>query len=166
MPRVRKSKPEQEVLRSSATLATQFAPPRKKSRSQGTTKQHLLELVQTVTKYIDDEWPEEDERPSLLVAMFCWAHELVYGVSCVNEVARTFKRSTFMAARLVREEFNGSFDDAVDYMRWVWRNERRAEQWRRANTGYGRILTCYEVLRGDTLLKRMRLEQARKDGVL
>ncbi len=122
-------------------------------------------LIAAIDERVErDEWPAED-GPEMLVALFCWAHNEIYGVSCVQEVARVFRGARSAAEKLIRVEFGGDSEKAVEYMRWVWKREREREQWRRKNTGFGKVLTWRHVLMYGELVKEMRLDGLRTNGV-
>lgn len=125
----------------------------------------LNALIARIDEYVEkDEWPLE-EGSALLVALFCWAHNEIYGVSCTAEVARVFRGARSAADKLIRIEFQSDVEKAVEYMRWVWKREREREQWRRRNTGYGKVLTWRQVLMTGELVKEMRLDALRTKGV-
>ena len=102
---------------------------------------------------------------SELVGLFSWAHEAIYGVPCDSELAQHRVAAVVAAGKLVADEFNGSTEQAAEYMRWVWAREEQREHWRRANTGYGKVLTWRQVFVDRALVTEMRLDLARKAGV-
>jgi hypothetical protein len=165
MPRQLKSKLDASVLQASAQLSLQVGTKKPRKSGAGTPVRRLMRLMEVVDKCVeDDEWPL-GEGPVLLVALFCWAHNEIYGVSCTVEVARVFKGAQSAAEKLIRTEFEGSLEKAIEFMRWVWRREREREQWRRRNTGYGKVLTWRHVLMTGELVKEMRLDQLRTKGI-
>lgn len=121
----------------------------------------LADTFETSAEF--EDWPQK--TPAMLVALFCWAHEAIYGVSCISEVARVFNGAVSAADKLVRDEFDGSLEHASEYLRWVWRREREREQWRRKNTGFGRVLSWRNVFLHRELVKEMRLDAVRTKGV-
>ena len=163
MPRQRKSRSEQEVLRSAAQLAAQCQP-RKKQRRITTSAARLEQLVERVEECIKtDDWG--DESPALLVGLFCWAHREVYGVEVINELRRYYSVAYQGAKRLQADEFAGDFEDTLDFIRWVWARENEAEKWRRKNTGYGKRLHWRSVFVDRGKVTEWRLAQARQNGI-
>ena len=160
--------PTQAVLKSSAELTLRFATPRRsKGQRNATPVARLNRLIKFVDGCVETEdWPAGNRGPEVLVALFCWAHEQIYGVSCVAEVARNFGAAYNSAERLMRSEFDNDFTAVVEFLRWVWKRERAQEKWRRENTGYGKVLTWRTVFRDGELLKMMRLDNLRTKGVL
>lgn len=166
MPRSRKPLNEQEVLRAAAEVKASVAR-KTQPRKQGTpsAKSGQLErLVKEVAECIEtDDWG--DKRPALLVGVFCWAHEQIYGVDCVREVKRFFLTASQGARKLIDEEFEGDFDEALRFMKWVWARERDREEWRRKNTGYGKRLRWRHFFVERELVTELRLAEARVGGV-
>lgn len=79
---------------------------------------------------------------SHLVALYEWCHEQVYGARPSEmDAGDAWKLATFSAARLVKDEFNGDFQRAIEFVRWTWQREKAREQARRTgrNSSVGRI---------------------------
>lgn len=165
MPRQLKKPADAGVLQASASLSLTVGTKRPRSISVSTPVRRLQILMAAIDERVEhDEWPAED-GPEMLVALFCWAHNEIYGVSCTAEVARVFRGVRSAAEKLIRVEFGGDSQKAVEYMRWVWKREREREHWRRQNTGYGKVLTWRHVLMYGELVKEMRLDGLRMKGV-
>jgi hypothetical protein len=78
----------------------------------------------------------EEARPKHFVELFMRMHARVYGVEAI-EMARGWKVRTAaasMAARLMRDHFGGDPSALATFVRWVWREQDRAEQRRRDGT--------------------------------
>lgn len=156
--------PETDVIQSSARLALQLGKSRPKQSRRGTSVANLKKLVDTFETSAEfEDWPQK--TPAMLVALFCWAHEAIYEVSCVSEVASVFNGAVSAATKLVKDEFDGSLEHAAEYLRWVWARERSREAWRRKNTGFGRVLSWRHVFHQRELIKEMRLDAARTKGI-
>jgi len=66
-----------------------------------------------------------------LVAIYDMMHLKCYGVSPVELGPSERFNAAMMAANLVKREFSGDYNRAVQYMRWAWTREMRTEKWRR-----------------------------------
>lgn len=164
MARVRKGVEEQATLRAAATFAAACQPRATRSAQKGITASslRLRLLVETVSKCIEaDDWG--DKNPNLLVGLFCWAHEQVYGVCPIDDVRKFYVPAVQGAKRLCEEL--GGFDEALRFMRWLWAREGDREEWRRQNKTPGRVLTWRAVFVQRALLTEMRIAEARVGGV-
>lgn len=75
-------------------------------------------------------------KPRHLVALYDRMHTKIYGVECV-ELGPTERYNTVMQAlTLVKSEFEGDAENAVEFMRWVWSREMNKLKWCREN-GHG-----------------------------
>jgi hypothetical protein len=165
MPRQLKKKADASVLQASVSLSLTVGKQRPKQARKGTRSGRLESLVVEVDKMVSDgHWPEDKKKPETLVALFCWAHEAVYGVSCVADTAKLFNGAVSAAKKLIADEFGGSFDDTLEYVRWVWKREQSREKWRRENGG-GRVLTWFQVFKYRNLVMEMRVDSVRTKGV-
>lgn len=163
MPRVKKDAAEQKLLRNAALMRASVGEPKKKRTSVKARSGQLERLMEQVEHCIESEdWG--DKRPALLVGVFAWAHEQVYGVSVVSELKRSFLPAINGAKRLMEEEFNGDFDETLTFMRWAWARESDREEWRRKNTGYGKRLKWRSFFQYRDLVTEMRLAEARVGG--
>jgi hypothetical protein len=79
----------------------------------------------------ENDWSEA--KASHLVALYAWCHEKVYTVAPSELAGLTWMAATSAAAKLVRDEFNGNVEEAVEYVRWTWRREAGREKWRVEN---------------------------------
>lgn len=68
--------------------------------------------------------------PVHLVALYMYCHAAVYGVEAGEIAGKTFGFASALAAKLVREKFEGSVANAVQFVRWTWIRERGREKWR------------------------------------
>ena len=76
----------------------------------------------------------QNVRASHLVALYEWCHEQVYGVAPAElEQGKTWQHAVFAAARLMREEFDGNGEAAVEFIRWTWQREQAREMAIRSN---------------------------------
>lgn len=165
MPRKLKPKADASVLQASAQLSLHLGKKRPRQSRKGTRAGRLEQLVVEVDKMVSDgHFPDEAKKPETLVALFCWAHEAIYGVSCVAEVAKLFNGAVSSCKKLMADEFHESFDETLEYVRWVWKREQAREKWRREN-GVGRVLTWFNVFKYRNLVTEMRVDNVRTKGV-
>lgn len=68
-----------------------------------------------------------------LVALYGIMHAEVYGVECIELGPQERYNATMMAANMVKRIFDGSYIEAVNFMRWAWEREANTEKWRREN---------------------------------
>ncbi len=109
--------------------------------------------------------PRDGFRPKHLVALYARLHARVYGAE-PQELAdgKSFFAASSAAERLVRVEFAGTPDRALDFLRWTWRREADREKWRRQNpggSGGGRIGWKLQFA-GRALVTDYRVEMARR----
>lgn len=78
--------------------------------------------------------------PTVLVALYEWLHEQVYGARPV-EIARraVWKTVAFAAGKLVKNEFRDDVGAVVDFMRWCWDRERTRMARQQPERRMGRI---------------------------
>lgn len=165
MPRQLKKTADASVLQASASLSLTVGKKKPRGARKGTRAPRLESFVLKVDSMISDgHWPDEYKQPEYLVALFCWAHEAIYGVSCVADVAKLFNGAVSATKKLMADEFDGSFDATLEYVRWVWKREQSREKWRRENGG-GRVLTWFHVFKYRNLVMEMRVDSVRTKGV-
>lgn len=98
-----------------------------------------------------------------LVALYDRMHTKVYGVECA-ELGPAERYNTIMQANtLVKVEFDGDFEDAVDYMRWVWMREMNKEKWVRETGAQGGRITPW-LMFSKKFLTDYRLAMARRSN--
>lgn len=102
-------------------------------------------------------------RPTHLVALWARCHGQVYGVEPAELDAAAWRGAAFAAARLVRGEFGGSMEAAVEFLRWTWRREQWREDKAREerNARVGRIGWRLQFV-ARHLLTDYRLDRARR----
>jgi len=79
---------------------------------------------------------------SHLVALYEWCHEQVYGARPSElDAGDAWKLATFAAAKLTKDEFDGEFQRAIEFVRWTWQREKAREKARREgrNNSVGRV---------------------------
>lgn len=96
-----------------------------------------------------------------LVALYDRMHLKCYGIEAVELGPAARYNAGMMASGLVRREFDGDFQEAIDYMRWAWTKEIRKEKWLRENNKSGRRISSYLMFNG-SLLTDYRLFLARR----
>lgn len=107
---------------------------------------------------------EYDMTPRLWVALFCWLHEAVYGVECVEETRMAWGTASTRANAMLKEEFEGDEDEFMAYMKWIAQEEERRELWRRTNQRPGKRLTWRDFFLYKTKLSDYRLARLRTKG--
>lgn len=63
-----------------------------------------------------------------LAALHSICHAQVYGVRDEVFETREFLPALSAAQRLVRDDFGGNVDEAIQFVRWVWRREQQREK--------------------------------------
>ena len=119
---------------------------RKKRRYPGSNRAtHIAEVRERITR---QNW--KDMKVGRLVALYWICHEKIYGV-VPAEIDKTAVWEQVMKAAggMVKNEFDGDMQQAIEFMRWVWTDEARKENWRRANhKPAGRIKWQNQFLHG------------------
>jgi hypothetical protein len=83
-----------------------------------------------------NEWSNAAGRH--LVALYAWLHREVYGVDAAELVTGdTYVAAVSAANRMLANEFGGKAERAVEFMRWTWKREARAEKKRREQRDEG-----------------------------
>ena len=102
-----------------------------------------------------------DAEPRHLVGLYALLHEQVYGVP-PEELKDAWKTAVGAAKHMLEKEFAGDMRALIEFIRWVWKKERRREDMRKANPGDGgfRIGWRYQF-KNKTLLTDYRVELAR-----
>ena len=73
----------------------------------------------------------EGAKPSHLVALYEYCHEMVYGEAPLEiDSPTTWKMATYAAGRLVKKHFEGDAVSAVEFVRWTWVREKQRLSWR------------------------------------
>lgn len=140
-----------------------FVGPVKKGRkkSPGSHRKAHIEQVTDMVKHRD----YADMTPGRLVALYWLCHERVYGVAPTElNTAAAWNRAMKSAGKMVAEHFDGDVQRAVVFMRWVWNDERRKEEWRRANKRNGRRITWQGQFVRDYLITDWRASVMRARG--
>lgn len=88
-------------------------------------------LVEAADRARRSDW--EGATGAHLVGLYAHLHEGVYGVAATELDAQGWAFASAAANRMVGQQFGGSFESAVEFLRWVWRREEDREKWRRAN---------------------------------
>lgn len=101
-----------------------------------------------------DEW----------VALFCWMHDAIYGVSCVDETRADWKVAAYRAHHMLTEEFDGNAEEFLAYLRHAAKEEEGRETWRRSNRRSGKRVRWRDFFLLKTALNDYRLHKARTEG--
>lgn len=89
---------------------------------------------QEVTAFIAaQDWATA--RPRHLVELYARLHTEVYGVEPLDLKKKpALMAAASLASKATKEHFDGSFDDIVSFVRWVWVRQALDEKKRRAGT--------------------------------
>jgi hypothetical protein len=68
-------------------------------------------------------------RPMHLVALWAWAHAQTYGVAPAM-TSKDWSRARILASTVVEQDFEGSAEQAVAFVRWSWGEESRQRDYR------------------------------------
>lgn len=160
MPRRRKADAERaEAAKAVANLARTKR--KKPSTRKGPTKAGVQRMIREANKMREaNDWSKA--RPAHLVALYAWCHEQVYDVAPAELIGLNWMAAASAAAKMVREEFDGSIEAAVDYLRWTWRREQGREQWRRENQREGGRVSWRAQFQQRYILTDYRIDRARK----
>jgi hypothetical protein len=151
--------PSAPQLKAAESLAKLVAPAVErvsKKREFQVSKGHIDKARSGMQEMLGAEkW--KDATGTHLVALYEWVHEKIYGVLPLELDGRAWARAASMANRMVATHFENDFEKAVTFMRWVWRGEKKREEWRRdkgvdgGRIGWwqmfngGRFITDYKV---------------------
>lgn len=138
-------------------LVDQFAPmrPERKPRLTFNRKRVRQELLDIQAR---EAWHEL--QPSHFVLLHIALHKWCYSVEPVLTNSDLAKAES-AARRMLAEEFNGDVAVMVDYVRWVWSDEREREQWRRTNSRGGGVLSWFDVFAARRRLTEYRVYRSR-----
>jgi hypothetical protein len=137
--------------------------PKPKKRNPGTPFE-IKRAIQDIERRVEEEdW--EKMRPGMLVALFAWCHEKTYGVAPADLKGQSWRNAQRCAGMMVKKDFGGDIDKALEFLRWTWQRERRIEQWRRDNNQHGKVIGWYDQFQRGELLTKYRVDVARgQDG--
>jgi hypothetical protein len=95
------------------------------------------------------------------VAAYHVLHCKVYGLpSDMN--SRDRKKAQFVAARMIKENFDGDPGEMAAFLRWTWHREADRERWRRENHREGSRITWYAQF-SSRLLTDYKVNNVRKE---
>ncbi len=140
-----------------AMVGTKKKGPRSVSPSQ--IKREISEVRRRVEK---DDWA--GMRPGLLVAVYSWCHEETYGVPPGELRGTVWGKARLAAGKMVKREFGGDVEAAVEFLRWVWGREHDRERRRRDQGQETSRITWHSQFIRRYFLTDYRIFQSRKDG--
>lgn len=108
------------------------------------------------------EW--EGATGGHLVALYDKFHSTVYGVASDLD-RKGWMYATSAADRMVLRDFEASPANAVRFMRWLWKEEARREEWRRENHRDGRRIGWRLQFCFGTLIADYRVHVARQGRI-
>ena len=156
-----------KVIRGRELLGPMVKPSRKAQAKERFARQIGRAQAKKYVVQIDAmiEAGEYDMTPRLWVALFCWLHEAVYGVECIDETRMSWGTASTRANAMLNEEFEGNEDEFMSYLRWVALEEERIEAWRRTNGKQGKRLNWRDLFLYKTKLSDYRLARLRTKGI-
>lgn len=133
---------------------------RRKSRSKTISNSVFEKASREVDAMIrSGDWEKVTTRH--LVALYDRMHFKCYGVEAVELGPSERYNAMMQAGGMVRREFGGSCEEAVEFMRWAWTREISREKWRRENGKDGGRIGI-RLMFGGALLTDYKLHLARK----
>jgi hypothetical protein len=137
MPRIARTSPAPtnpapaEEAPGAALLASLGPEKKKRRRAPSDVRRTLARDTAELDGVIAD--PGKGE-PRHLVALYAYQHERVYGVFPEELVRPNDHAGAVSAARsLLSQAFDGDMREALEFMRWVWQEQRRRAAKKRAN---------------------------------
>lgn len=75
----------------------------------------------------------EEAHPLTFLALFNLCHERMYGVEAL-EIKEATKRKTLMFSvyQVIKEQFNDDCDEYAEFVRWLFEERERKDQWIRS----------------------------------
>ena len=133
--------------------------PKKRRAKSKTVGAFVFDRTLRDTKAMIDSQDWEGCKAQHLVGLYVLMHRKVYRVD--PSISSKEKYVALMrAASFVKQEFGGSFERAIDYLRWAWTEEMKTERWRRENGREGGHLGIWRLFSGDHVT-RYRVAAAR-----
>lgn len=151
------------LLKGRATLGPLSTPKRSKkatSKRRSIGKVEAERLMHEIDERIESENYDE-MRARDYVAFFCWIHEAIYDVPCVDEVRPEWEIASIRAHQMLTEEFGGEHGEFLEYIKHSSKREEEKEIWRRSNQTPGKRLRWRDFFLFKTLLSDYRLFKAR-----
>lgn len=156
-----------EVIKGRALLGPMSLPGSRKTkqpRSRGISRRAADQLMRELEEKIEES-DFKTMSPRHWVAMFCWVHEAIYDVDCIEEVRAEWNTASSCVSRMLTEEFGGDEEEFLAYVQWLSKDEERVELWRRSNRKPGRRLRWRDFFFLKTKLADYRLHKARTSGI-
>lgn len=137
--------------------------PKQKHFSRGVSKARAEVLMREIDERIQ-LGDYSDLQLDHYIALFCWMHEAIYDVDCVDETRREWNVAVAQVRRMLEEEFDGKDEDLLNYMRFTAKREEEKELWRRSNRRPGKRMRWRDFFLLTTALADWRLHMARTEG--
>lgn len=155
------------VLKGRETLGALSKKRTKKPRyTRGISKLKADQYVLQIDEVIEAGTLDSIELTSMMtIALFCWMHEAIYDISCVEEVAREWNVAAKKATSMLEEEFGNDQTEFLAYIRWTAKEEERTELWRRSNRQQGKRVKWRDWFMLKSKLSDFRLFKIRTQGV-
>lgn len=155
------------VLKGRETLGALSKKRTKKTKcTRGISKLKAEQYVLQVDEIIEaGNLDGEELSPSLFVALFCWMHEAIYDVPCVDEVAPEWNVAASRLSLMLEEDFELDKAEFLVYVQWAAKDEERVELWRRSNRQQGKRLKWRDWFMLKSKLSDYRLFKIRTQGI-
>jgi hypothetical protein len=111
--------------------------PRAKTIAASSFRKTLEETREMITS---GDWAGFSARHVL--ALYDLMHEKCYGVAPIM-TSKERHTAVLAGGGFVKRIFDGSFEDAVEYFRWIWDREIGREAWRKAEQKETRPMSFY-----------------------
>jgi len=155
------------VLKGRETLGAMSKKRTKKTKcTRGVSKLKAEQYVLQVDELIEaGNLDGEEMSPSLFVALFCWMHEAIYDVPCVDEVAPEWNVAASRLSLMIEEDFDKDKAEFLVYLQWAAKDEERIELWRRSNRQQGKRLKWRDWFMLKSKFSDYRLFKIRTQGI-
>ncbi|MFA5052786.1 MAG: hypothetical protein WC565_01910 [Parcubacteria group bacterium] len=174
MARVPKSEADAKALKAKTALVLKGrenlgALSRKRTKktkcARGVSKLKAEQYVLQIDELIESGLNGEELTPTLFVALFCWMHDAIYDVECVDEVAPEWNVAASRLSLMIEEDFEGDKAEFLTYLQWAAKDEERVELWRRSNRQQGKRIKWRDWFMLKSKLSDYRLFKIRTQGV-
>jgi len=133
---------------------------RRSAVSKATIEREIADIERRVA---ENDW--RSLKPAQLVAVYAWCHDRAYGVRPDDLTGATWSDARKRAGLMVKRDFGGDVDAALEFLRWVWGREEGRIEWKKANGRPIRRLTWHDQFTARWLLSDYRVDQSVRQGI-
>lgn len=105
-----------------------------------------------------NDW--QDAQPKHLVGLYAVLHKQVYGVA-PDELVEVWKGAVSAAKSMLDKQFGSDVEAFVEFIRWTWQRERRAEDRAKAEGNERRRLGWVLQFKSAAMITDYRVDMAR-----